>query len=132
MEEDINRLENFLEYNSFLKNAVIMDNIRELEVYMSKEDYIAIEHLMARNKELEEEVNFLRKHCFIPFEHEKTETLGELVTIEEKTFVLEKDYIPKSKVRELKENIHYLLDNNGIARAYQLEIDRLFEELLED
>ena len=31
----------------------------------------------------------------------------------------------------IKEKIHNLLDNNGITRAYQLEIDKYFEDLEE-
>lgn len=43
---------------------------------------------------------------------------------------IEKRYISKDKIRELKEKIHQTLDVNGITRAYQLIIDDYFEKLL--
>jgi len=42
------------------------------------------------------------------------------------------NYIPKSKVKELKEKVHELLDKNGIARVYQIMIDKYFNRLLEE
>lgn len=59
MEEDIDILEDFLEYNAFLENSVIKEDIRELEVYMSKNDYRAIRNLISRYKELEPIVKVL-------------------------------------------------------------------------
>lgn len=45
-----------------------------------------------------------------------------------------KEYINKDKIRykikELKEKVHKTLDVNGITRAYQMLIDKDFEELL--
>lgn len=45
---------------------------------------------------------------------------------------VESNFIEKYKVIKLKGKIHQLLDENGITRAYQLTIDRYFNELLED
>lgn len=112
MEENIKMLEDFLEYNAFLKDANINDDIRLLWVYMAKNEFKAIEHLITRNRELEYK---LREKINIEA-HEQVQQL----------------YIPKSKIKELKEKTYKLLDNNGFTRAYQLEIDRWFEELLED
>ena len=41
------------------------------------------------------------------------------------------DYIPKSKVKELGEQVHSKLDNNAIIRGYQIIIDEMFSKLLE-
>lgn len=57
-----------------------------------------------------------------------------LAQIEEiPTFTTWEEYITwvsKDKVRELKEKVHKTLDANGITRAYQIFIDKDFEELL--
>ena len=45
---------------------------------------------------------------------------------------VDKNYISKNEIKRLQSEIHQLLDENGIARAYQLTIDRYFNELLED
>ena len=45
---------------------------------------------------------------------------------------LKTDYISKTKVKELKEKVHGLLDYNAVSRGYQLIIDKEFEELLEE
>ena len=45
---------------------------------------------------------------------------------------VESNFVEKYKVIKLKGKIHQLLDENGIAKAYQLTIDRYFNELLED
>ena len=36
------------------------------------------------------------------------------------------------KIQELKENIHNILDKNGITRAYQVVIDEQFEKILKE
>lgn len=36
------------------------------------------------------------------------------------------------KIQELKENIHNILDKNGITRAYQIAIDEQFEKILKE
>nr|DAP17746.1 MAG TPA: hypothetical protein [Caudoviricetes sp.] len=61
MEEYEDILEDFLEYNSFLENSVTNGDIREFEVYMSKNDYKAIQNLLARYKELEKQVKYYKK-----------------------------------------------------------------------
>lgn len=43
----------------------------------------------------------------------------------------EKDKEWKDKIKKLKEKIHSELDTNGMTRAYQLIIDKYFDELLE-
>ena len=53
-------------------------------------------------------------------------------TIAEMVQTREDNFIPKYKIKELKEKIHQELDNNGITRAYQITIDKYFDELLED
>lgn len=45
---------------------------------------------------------------------------------------VDKNYIHKNEVKQLKEKIHKELDINGITRAYQLIIDEYFDEVLED
>lgn len=42
------------------------------------------------------------------------------------------DGIPKQKIKELKENIHNIMDKNGMTRAYQIVIDEQFKELLQE
>lgn len=61
MEEDIDILEDFLEYNGFLENSVTKEDIRELQVYMSKNEYKAIQNLISRYKKLEEENKKLKE-----------------------------------------------------------------------
>lgn len=36
------------------------------------------------------------------------------------------------KIQELKENIHNILDKNGITRTYQKAIDEQFEKILKE
>lgn len=111
MKEDIKILEKLLkEYK----------NSGRINYFVDLDDLQAIEHLIVRNKELEQ--NYINPSKTRISYYDKGK--GTKVVVE--------GFVPKSKVRELKENIHYLLDNNGIARGYQIEIDRLFEELLED
>lgn len=45
---------------------------------------------------------------------------------------IRKNYIHKDKIREIKEKIHNELDGNGITRVYQLNVDKYFNELLEE
>ena len=52
MEEDIDKLEDFLEYNNFLERTDASGDIREFEVYMTKNEFKAIENLIVRYKEL--------------------------------------------------------------------------------
>lgn len=42
------------------------------------------------------------------------------------------DGISKQKIKELKENIHNIMDKNSITRAYQIVIDEQFKELLQE
>ena len=74
-----------------------------------------IENLIRRNQELEAiEADYVRR----------MKTSNKLL--------LKQGYISKDKIRELKEKIHKTLDENGITRAYQLEIDGYFNKVLEE
>ena len=109
-----------------------MNNIEILEEFIDKQksnkgtfvptdfEITAIENLIQENKELKEH---LQKYY-----NGELYTANQLKNIEENQ---KKYFINKSKVKELKEKIHNLLDNNGITRAYQLEIDKYFEDLEE-
>ena len=61
MKEDIDIIEDFLDRSSYLMHTTTKEDVRELQVYMSKNDYRAIENLIARYKELEEKINKLKK-----------------------------------------------------------------------
>lgn len=50
----------------------------------------------------------------------------------EKILELKQNSIPKQKIKELKENIHNIMDKNGMTRAYQIAIDEQFKELLQE
>lgn len=67
MEKDIDIIEDFLDRSSCLMHSVTKDDLRELQVYMSKNDYRAIANLMARYKELEEENKKLTE-CHFKYE----------------------------------------------------------------
>lgn len=41
-------------------------------------------------------------------------------------------FIPKEKIINLKQEIHNVLDRNGITRAYQIAIDEQFEKILKE
>ena len=53
---DIDILEDFLDYYSFLKTAIGGDDIREFEIRISKNEIKAISNLIAENKEKDEEI----------------------------------------------------------------------------
>lgn len=102
-----------------------MNNIEILEYFIKKQksnkgtfvptdfEITALENLIQENKELSW----------------KYENAKDMYIIKDNS--INENYIPKSKVKEIKEKIHNLLDNNGITRAYQLEIDKYFEDLEE-
>ena len=46
------------------------------------------------------------------------------------TMDLYRNWVKRDNVEELKFKIHNLLDDNGITRAYQLMIDKYFQEVL--
>lgn len=94
MEEDIDILEDFLEYNNFLERAVVSGDIREFEVYMSKNDYKAIQNLIARYKEEKE------KNALLLANNNGYYDLKEY---------LKENYIPKSKVQEKIEELEELV-----------------------
>lgn len=80
----------------------------------------AIENLLKRYKELEEENKEL--------ELEKESYKHDYFDIYERT----KRYIKEEDVIDLQEKIHKDLDKNGITRAYQIIIDKYFNKLLGD
>lgn len=132
LEEDIKILEGYLNgdkiYDTELDNALrhLIERNKELERFNDMVNR-KVHRLLDDNMKLLKEDGNTDKLNYKYIETPKIEC----EEYKSESFI-EENYIPKSKVRELKENIHYLLDNNGIARGYQIEIDRLFEELLED
>lgn len=115
-EEAIEYLKNY-KYDNEVKQAIdtVLDYIEELEKENAvKESHIKI--VSAYNEELEEKL--------------KIQTENYNSAYEDINWFCDK-YIPKQKIKELKEKIHNTLDNNGITRAYQIKIDEYFEELLE-
>lgn len=90
----------------------------------SIDEQLAIRNLIARYKEYEEGKDLSKKQL-IGVEKAIEQALTKQLPKE-----LE-DYILKSKVKEIKEKIHEILDANGITRGYQLIVDGYFDELLE-
>ena len=101
--------------NSVLRNneRILKEKIEELE----KKNKDLCENYCPKYKELEEKL--------------KIQTENYNSAYEDINWFCDK-YIPKQKIKELKEKIHNTLDNNGITRAYQIKIDEYFEELLEE
>ena len=128
MEKDMDIIEDFLDRSSYIMHSVTKDDLRELQVYMSKNDYRAIENLIVRNKELEKLAEGVEKIRDLTLPA-KTDFI--IVMRENYLSYLREDFIPKSKVKELKEKVHRILDYNAVSRGYQLIIDKEFEELLE-
>ncbi len=46
------------------------------------------------------------------------------------TMDLYDNWINRDEIEKLRNRIHQELDSNGITRAYQLQVDRYFQELL--
>ena len=86
-----------------------------MNVYIGVKDVKKVNTLIQYIEELEEDNNKLRK---------------ERKSLEEQLYLGEENYVSKDKVKELKEKVHKTLDANGITRAYQMFIDKDFEELL--
>jgi len=104
---DIEILEEFIKY--FETEAISRKYRRNISITVGEDDIEAIENLIKENKELEKYKKYYKT---------------------EKVVWSRKDYISKDKIKELKEKIHKVLDENGITRAYQILIDEEFEELL--
>lgn len=118
MEEDIKILEKLSSIYQELKKDFEEGHASSYE--MQFEDFTAIENLLKRYKELEEENKAL--------ELEKESYKNDYFDIYERT----KRYIKEEDVIELQKKIHKDLDNNGITRAYQIIIDKYFNELIGD
>lgn len=121
MEEDIKLLEEFLSLKTIDNKIVFTEKI--LEVFKEP-----IRNLIARNKELE-------------IKQELLKILQDKIN-EQSLFIneIKKDYIPKSKVREKKEELKEILKNNlhitynryeKPEQLLQYGID-ILEELLEE
>lgn len=104
---NIDILEDFLDYYSYLKTAIGGDDIREFEIRIAKNELKAISNLIAENKELKEENEGLKTKLDTLIE--KYKELKEMLKHRiEYTNKLEKDLfqnasnyvIPKSKVEE--------------------------------
>ena len=107
-----NLINNLIQENKKMKEKF---DVIQRKIYRLEEDNIEL--LKPRGKD---QLNYKYIECpKVEAEWYKSES-----------YIKEK-YIPKIKVEELKEKIHNLLDNNGITRAYQLEIDKYFEDLEE-
>ena len=125
LEEDIKVLEEFIKYAKNTLND--FDYERPIEVTIWKTEIQAIENLINRNKELEEEN--------IKLDTEIAEVVyWESSSVEQ----IKQDYIPKSKVREKIKKIQELIDYNNERKQLsdmveQLEEQKdLLQELLED
>lgn len=105
----------------------------------------------ARIKELEDEnrkLKVVRSEYAYGYENTYFITKNDLVQIDKNKYLIEieegkfvdlkqvyldnKNGIPKQKIKELKENIHNIMDKNSITRAYQIVIDEQFKELLQE
>ena len=74
---NIDILEDFLDYYSFLKTAIGGDDIREFEIKISKNEIKAISNLISENKELKEEnkkLNIIRLELLLSQFPDSTET----------------------------------------------------------
>lgn len=115
--EDIKILEEFIEY---VKKK---DEIK----FISPTEIHSIEHLIARNKELEEENKL--------YKNKQTKIIADSFH-EKMAKKFDEDFIPKSKVREILEKIEnrnyndYTQKQDGNEVKY--EILRDIQELLED
>lgn len=92
LEEDIKILEDFV--NGKIEQDKL-ENYKggyKMGFFYTKDIQQAIEHLIERNKELEEKMNFVQP--FVTFTHRLVEKILE-----------DNDYIPKSKVREKIEEL---------------------------
>lgn len=104
-----------------------------------------------RIKELEDEnrkLKVVRSEYAYGYENTYFITKNDLVQIDKNKYLIEieegkfvdlkqvyldnKNGIPKQKIKELKENIHNIMDKNSITRAYQIVIDEQFKELLQE
>ena len=110
----------------------------ELAYGLYKDRY---ETLQKENEELKEDnEKQWEERCRLTFKvselQSENETLKEIVNKNHETMLdkryVEMNFVSKDKIKETKEKVHWLLDKNGITRAYQLEIDRYFEELLKE
>ena len=136
MEEDIDILEDFLEYYSFLKSAIGGNDIRQYEIRVSKNDLQAIENLLLENKKLKEENKEIRTWKYTIDTIEDLDKLKRLEIIKIKG----KEYLAKSKVKEKIEewssSVRVLGRNANDGekrREFILEGGvRFGEELLED
>ena len=121
MEEDIKILEELK--NKQYTNKDILGNL-----VLSEEEYTAIEHLIEKNKELEEKMNFVQ-----PFVSLTNRMVNKILG--------DNDYIPKSKIKEKIEEldkrdmtIYIGGRSNGktFQQAVRCELKKVLQELLED
>lgn len=150
---NIEILEEFIKY--FEAEATQRKYRRNISITVGEDDIEAIENLIQENTELKEykkiaeltkiscctaqNCEALNNAIKNGLENEKllqeNKELKKLENLTNESIKnsnsIKKNYIPKSKVKELNEKIHNLLDDNGITRAYQLEIDKYFEDLEE-
>ena len=95
--DNIDILEEFLDYYSFLKTAIGGDDIREFEIKISKNEIKAISTLIAENKELKDRNKRQQENLKI--------TNKKIAAQRGQLMMLNKAYIPKSKVEELLKEI---------------------------
>ena len=142
MEEDVDILEDFLEYNNFLERADISGDIRELSVYMTKNEFKAIENLIARYKELEEEnkkypIKMNNEQYNKTIDNAQKELKEELERqinareISEK--YIEDNFMTRSEVKEGLDNMQKLVDKYYIPKSKVKEkIEELRNEEYDD
>ena len=116
MEEDIKILESYLED----LDVMIAYDKDEKDINIKQ----AIEHLIARNKELEEKMNFVQ-----PFVSLTNRMVDKILG--------DNDYIPKSKAREKIEELDLAIHKNqttySLSKMQEINFARIcLAELLED
>lgn len=141
MEEDIKLVENLIEEYKMFGD---LDGIQDIRPYMK-----AIENMLNRNKELEEENEIIKGNYYTLCADIQmvTSELGfpeDTIIADEMVAMIKENYIPKSKIKEtieefkLKIEKYYELKNQGketdvefYENITNIEIVRVLQELLE-
>lgn len=135
MKKDIKILEEKI--NKDYKDMIEVINSTSLPLFVEdtiEDMHILIEHLIARNKELTEEiqnVNMQNMDLIRKDSYWKTEAIPKSAI----NFLLKEDYIPKSKVREKIEELEKELEEKKWGKKTLLGFRnriKVLQELLED
>lgn len=115
---------NNIEEDIKVLNYLLTFKGKGLEYALEKKHIEAIENILqGYEKQKQEKEKW--KELYLEKLDETTDIILDYNKLKEKVKIAD-------KIQELKENIHNILDKNGITRAYQIAIDEQFEKILKE